>query len=485
MNKLKRFLIVMVTVIVSTVSLSAIPAAAEESAGTGIVTVDETIEVAVFKRLQRYLNDNARYDEVNSQTLAEGALFRILEENPDLLNTALSGMLESIDEYSAYFTEEEFEDFIGIIDPSFGGIGVTAQNTENGIRIMSVIDGGAADMAGIKTGDILISVDEMIADEHSFEEVMDAVRGEIGTNVRIGIKRGEEILTFNIKRALVEEQKAFGNILDIDGKKILYIELTQFTNGTAAEVREALENGKKEGVTNVILDLRDNPGGILTDVIEIAGMFVPKGSVVLKTDYKIPFYNTEEKTTTDPYDVNLAVLVNENSASGAEALAAAISQNESGTVIGTKTFGKGTVQTTREFIGGGAIKYTEAYYLTPYGDNINKVGFTPDVIVNNEYEPIDFSEYGEFKGGRVYSIGDKNSDIKFIKNVFARMGMFNGTIDDIFDEALEELITNFQEAYDLYPYGVIDFTTQYKIREYMKECRSVIDNQFDAAVAMF
>ena len=108
MNKLKRFLIVMVTVIVSTVSLSAIPAAAEESAGTGIVTVDETIEVAVFKRLQRYLNDNARYDEVNSQTLAEGGLFRILEENPDLLNTALSGMLESIDEYSAYFTEEEF-----------------------------------------------------------------------------------------------------------------------------------------------------------------------------------------------------------------------------------------------------------------------------------------------------------------------------------------------------------------------------------------
>lgn len=476
MRRFKKVLAFMLAAVILTVSgTSAVFAAVNEN----------TEEIVIFKKLQRYLNDNARYDEVNHQTLAEGALFKILEENPELLDLALSGMLESIDEYSEYFTEEEFQEFINVIDPSFGGIGVVAQKTEDGIKIMNVFEGGQAEKAGIKIGDILISVDDMQADENNFNAVMDAVKGEIGTTVRIGIKRGEQTLTFNIVRAKVEEQKAFHEILDIDGKKILYIELTQFTENTASEVEQALKNGEAEGVKNVILDLRDNPGGVLTDVVKIAGFFVPKGSIVLKTDYKIPLFNSEEKTTTEPYDVKLAVLVNENSASGAEALAAAISQNESGTVIGTKTFGKGTVQMTRGFTGGGAIKYTEAYYLTPNGDNINKVGFTPDVVVENEYIPVNFNEFGELKGGRIYSVGDTGEDIKFIKNVFKRMGIFDGEINDVFDADLEMLITDFQQAFDLYPYGVIDFTTQYKLREYMNECQEVIDNQFDAAVNMF
>jgi len=450
------------------------------------VIAADTEEIATFKQLQMYLNNNARYDEVNHRTLAEGALFKILEENPELLDTALSGMLESIDQYSEYYTAEEFQDFMGtVIDPSFGGIGVIAQKVDNGIKITNVIEGGGADKAGIKVGDMLISVDDMLVSENGFEAVMDAVRGEIGTTVKIGIKRGGQELTFNIVRAKVEEQMSYSEMMEVDGKKFMYIELLQFTLNTASEVEEAVKKAKAENVDNIILDLRDNPGGVLEDVVKMAGLFVPKGSIVLKTDYKINLYNTDEKTTTDPYDVNLVVLVNENSASGAEAFAAAISQNDSGTVIGTNTFGKGTVQTTRGFVDGGGMKYTEAYYLTPLGDNINKIGFTPDVVVENEYTPVKFNEFGELQGGRIYSVGDTHSDVKFIKNVFARMGIYGGEINDVFDADLEEIIKNFQTAYGLYSYGVIDFTTQYKLREYMNECVDVVDHQFDAAVASF
>lgn len=478
MKKFKRILKTTVSVILITV-LSVVSVSAASS--------DElSKEVAEFKQLQMYLNNNVRYDDVTSQSLAEGALFRILEENPELLELALTGMLESIDAYSEYYTEEEFQSFFStVIDPSFGGIGVVAQKTDVGIKITSIIEGGGAEKAGILTGDYLISVDDMKADDYGFDALMDAVRGEIGSTVKIGIKRGEKEIYFDIVRAKVEQQMVYSNVIEKDGKKIMYIELAQFTQNTAQEVEKVVKSAKEQNIDNIILDLRDNPGGVLEDVVNMAGLFVPKGSVVLKTDYKINFYNTEEKTDREPYKVNLAVLVNENSASGAEAFAAAISQNKAGTVFGTTTFGKGTVQTTRGFVDGGGMKYTEAYYLTPLGDNINKIGFTPDIVVENKYTPVDFSEFGELKGGKIYTVGDKDEDIKFIKNVFARMGIYSGEINDVFDAELETLITSFQSVYDLYPYGVIDFTTQYKIREYMNECKDVEDLQLQAAMDMF
>ncbi|MBU5427933.1 S41 family peptidase [Tissierella pigra] len=295
-----------------------------------------------------------------------------------LIEGALKGMLGSLDPYSDYYNSEEAEIIYKNLFGTFGGIGVTIEEKEGYINIKNTLKDQPAQKAGIKENDLIVSVDNMDIKNLPLEKVSSMIQGEKGTAVKLGIKRGSEVLTFNIKRDIIEISPVKSEILK---EKIGYIKIEEFNSQTTVETKKALNEFDNKKITKVILDLRDNPGGQLSEAVTISNLFVPKGDVVhIKEKNKalLTHVSTLEKSK-----YKLAVLVNENSASASEIVAGAIKDRKAGTLIGTKTFGKGIVQTLMPVDDGSIIKMTTAEYLTPNKISIHGKGIEPDIKVEN------------------------------------------------------------------------------------------------------
>ena len=218
----------------------------------------------------------------------------------------------------------------------------------------------------------------------------------------------------------------------------------------------------------------------------MADMLVPKGSLITTEDHKIPMLNVEYRAQMeDTMKFDTVVLVNENSASASEVLAAALSENESATLIGTKTYGKGTIQTVSDMKYGDSIKYTVGYYLTPLGNNINGIGITPDAVVENTTTPFEIEKYEKFTYSKVYNVGDEGSEVKTAKELLEVWGTYSGAVNEIYDEALFDAVKSFQSMTGLYPYGVLDLTTQRELYTRLQKSKVVHDDQLDAAFSYY
>lgn len=298
-------------------------------------------------------------------------------DNVKLIQGAIRGMVESLgDPYSEYLTPEELKEFQTEAKGSFGGIGIVITSRDNFATVVSVIDDSPAAKAGMMPGDRIVEIDEKDVRNLSISEIASLLRGAVGTKVSVGVQREGKMLKFVMTREIITINPVVFRILE---KDIGYIKISEFNENTAVSVKKALDFFEKNNVRGIILDLRNNPGGILQQAVKVAEYFVPKGpivKVVFKNGRTI-VYNSESGHL--PF--KLVVLVNGGSASASEIVAGAIKDRKSGILIGEKTFGKATVQQIVDMGPFGGIKITVGRYVTPGGVDINKSGISPDIEV--------------------------------------------------------------------------------------------------------
>lgn len=350
--------------------------------GTALITaggsgaqVNRLVSEEEYAMIERY----RRLDEVR-QTLME-QYYQPVEEDA-LVVGAIRGMMDSLgDPYTFYYTPEELaaeeEESSGV----FHGVGMVVQRTQEGaLEIIRVYPDSPAEEAGLHAGDQIIGVDgELITDNtaRALDQAVDKIRGEDGTPVTIMIQRDGEALDIVATRGKVNVSYVDYSILY---GNIGYVNIAQFTGNDVTGFQEAVDAFRKAYVSGVIIDLRNNPGGLLTDVLEIADMVLPEGLVTYVEDRQ--GNRTEYSTDAEYWKVPMIVMVNGMSASASELFTGAFQDDERGTVVGTRTFGKGIVQTMITFASDGAgMQYTTESYFSPKGRSIHGTGLEPDVVV--------------------------------------------------------------------------------------------------------
>jgi carboxyl-terminal processing protease len=296
------------------------------------------------------------------------------------------GMLESLDDsYAVYFDKQHYEYFNEQTTGEFYGIGVTLSDKDGKPYIVSVLKGTPAEAAKLEAGDIIVSIDGVTRDKWDLDEVVKRVRGPEGTKVKLQITRegSDKLLDFTITRAKIDVPNVEQEIVD---GNIGYIRLYTFNQRSGEDLRTALKELKDQGAKGFVLDLRDNPGGLLSASVDVVSLFVKDG-VVVTVDGRAPQVDETYRASGDlETKAPLVLLVNENSASASEIVAGALQDYDRATIVGVTSFGKGSVQQIEELSFGGALKLTIAHYLTPKGRVIDKKGVVPEVIVKMDAE---------------------------------------------------------------------------------------------------
>ena len=292
---------------------------------------------------------------------------------------ALKGMVGVLnDPYSSYLDNQDFEALSTMTEGHFGGVGmVMGLRKDHQFVVVSPIEDTPAYKAGIKAGDILLKIDGEDLSGQSLNEVVKKIRGQDGSQVTLTLKRGsEEAKDITVTRSDIKLKSVYGRM---DGDGIGYIRVTNFNEDTDKDFGEKLQQLRDQGMKALVLDLRDNPGGLLESGVGVARYLVPKGPIVSVTDKD---GNTQtESSSLEKVDFPLAVLVNHGTASAAEIVSGAIQDTGSGKLFGVKTYGKGVVQNIFLLSNQTAVKLTVARYYTPSGRSIDKVGITPDEVV--------------------------------------------------------------------------------------------------------
>ena len=305
-------------------------------------------------------------------------------DDKTLLENAIKGMLSNLDPHSAYLEPEAFEELQESTSGEFGGLGIEVGTEDGFIKVVSPIDDTPASKAGIQPGDLIVKIDGQPTKGLSMMEAVDKMRGKAGSPIVLTLVReGGQPFDVELKRAVIKVKSVKSQLLD---KNYGYIRITQFQVNTGEEVGKALAKLRKENsdkkLAGLVLDLRNNPGGVLQSAVEVADHFLTKGLIVYT---KGRIANSELRFSADPADasegVPLVVLINGGSASAAEIVAGALQDHKRGVLMGTDSFGKGSVQTVLPLNNDRALKLTTALYFTPNGRSIQAQGIVPDVEV--------------------------------------------------------------------------------------------------------
>ena len=298
-----------------------------------------------------------------------------------MIESAVKGYVEGLqDAYTEYLTKDEYDELIVSVKGDYVGIGIyMTMDSNNNIVVLMPIEGSPAEKEGLETGDIILSINGESCSEMDLNIASTKIKGEENTTVDLEIQRGTDILNKTIERKTVEIADSRAEVLE---NNIGYIELTVFDEGCAENIERYLRDFKNKGIKSVILDLRNNTGGIVSEAIELSELFVGKGNVIMrsydKKNQETVITSSKEKMG----DFELVILVNEYSASATEIVSAALQDNKAATIVGTTTFGKGVMQEILPiFNKTAALKITIEEFKTPNGNKINKVGITPDVEV--------------------------------------------------------------------------------------------------------
>lgn len=298
----------------------------------------------------------------------------------ELLNGAARGMVETLnDPYANYYTAEEYEAYLSSINGEYFGLGLlVGQPDDRGALVLEVYEGNAAEKAGVLAGDIITSINGTPASGLSLEEIRALMDAQTGQPVELALLRGEETLTVSVIGDTVNIKRVKGSLFN---ERTGYIKIDMFTGDCASEFDEALKTLKSRNMKSLVIDLRNNPGGSLDDVVKICELLLARGQTIVSVGEQGAADNQVFNASGNAVGVPLAILVNQNSASASEIMAGAVQDNEAGVIVGTQTYGKGVVQTTmRVEKSGGWLKLTTAAYFTPSGRNIHGVGITPDIL---------------------------------------------------------------------------------------------------------
>lgn len=454
------------------------------------VLADERVEASSYSgefeavdTIADYITELYIDDSVDKNEIIRQGISGILEENPDMLVPLLKKMFTSLDEYSEFFTDEEYRDYINSVNQTFYGIGVIIQKNGDYVEIVEFSEENSfAEKSGFEVGDKIYAVAGEECKGKSLNDVRNLIVGELGTTVNVTVLRGDELINLVATRVEVRQSTVTGGVLE---GNIGYMNLSTFGDTTYEEFKFLLEDFRIKGVKNIILDLRDNGGGRLDTAVAVAKLIVPKGKII-DVSYRDPQYNTTHRSTLSEKEFDFITLVNENTASSAEILASALQDSNASKLVGTKTFGKAVVQTVFPLTNGMKFKLTIGEYKTRNGKEINGVGIKPDTSVQNVTERIDATQYTVFDFRTRFAMGDVSEHIIAAKERLSLMGYFEGKIEDtLFTRDLRESVAMFQRENGLCDTGVLDVATQVKIQELFEKLETVVDLQLYTAYEMF
>lgn len=311
-----------------------------------------------------------------------------------LSDAAINGMIESLeDPYSNYMDTDTTNSFNESVDGEFVGIGVTVMFSDDANKIIEVLKDSPAAKAGLKVDDVIIKVDGKDVHNVYGDELAKLIRGKVGTKVKVTVRRDQKEKTFSVKRDKIEIESVISTRFDQNNKFVGYMDIDIFAANTFQQFNDALKDLEKKKIDSLIIDVRDNPGGHLTQVKEILSLFFDKKTVL----YQVESKNKKEKVyslSKGKKNYPVVVLIDNNSASAAEILASCFQDNyKKATIIGTNSYGKGTVQKSKMLSDGTSVKYTVEKWLTAKGKWINEIGVTPDNIVEQGTEYYDNPTY--------------------------------------------------------------------------------------------
>ena len=338
-------------------------------------TKKETTNANVSSELKEFVNTyndivNNYYDKVNKE---------------ELIDAGIKGMINYLDDpYATYFDGTSSTTFNQTLEGNYEGIGVEVTADNNKVKITKVFADTPAKKAGLKVGDYITKVNGTSTEGKTLSEVVSSIKNAKSKEVEIIITRDNQEHTIKVTRSNVDMPYTSSKVYEENGKKIGYLKIEMFSNNITKQVKKELESLKKKNIDKLVIDVRDNPGGYLTQVTEILSLFMNKKDVIyqLQTkNNKQKVYGASSKAT---YNYPVVVLINENSASASEILASAFKETYGAEVVGVNSYGKGTVQKTGDLNNGDTIKYTVQKWLTPKGNWINEKGVTPTKEVKLE-----------------------------------------------------------------------------------------------------
>ncbi|MEZ0537258.1 S41 family peptidase [Caldicellulosiruptoraceae bacterium PP1] len=397
----------------------------------------------------------------------------------ELIDSMFDGLFKNLDKYSAYMKPQEANEFTQSVNGEIYGIGVQIEQQDDNIVVIAVFDNTPAKEAGIKVGDKIIAVNGESLIGKDVNYAASKIRGLVDTTVTVDVLRDGSTYSFTMIRRKIKIPVVEYKIID---NKIGYIKLSQFTQNSSVDVKNALNEFDKKNIRKVIFDVRNNPGGYLDEVVKMAEYFVPEGPIVT-IEYRGSKDEYKSKNKFPKYRV--AVLANESSASASEIFAQAIKDTGVGVVIGNKTYGKGTVQVTIPVNKPGyMVKLTVAKYKSPKGYYVDGKGVQPNIVVNDD----SLKDYGPDKilplsAKNRYKKGDTSLEILAAQQRLYYLG-YTKTLSTTLDTVTFEAIKKFQKDNKLTVYGGLDISTQKKLIEKFNEFLKAkyVDKQLNEAI---
>ena len=305
-----------------------------------------------------------------------------------LIDGAVEGMISSVgDTFTSYSDTDSTSSFDETINGSYEGIGCTVATLEDGtISVIDMFENSPSYKAGLKVGDIILKVDGESYEGKNSNDISDYIKNSGKSKVVLTVKRDNEEKDISINLSKVEIPHVSGKVIEQDSKKIGYIKISLFASNSYKQFKNKLDELEKSNIDDLIIDVRDNSGGYLSSVTDICNLFLDKGKVIYQLEDSKGKVKKKD-TTKEKRKYDIVVLINGGSASASEILASAIKESYGGDIVGTNSYGKGTVQQTKKLLDGSMIKYTTQKWLTPDGNSINEVGVTPTKVVelNEEY----------------------------------------------------------------------------------------------------
>ncbi len=413
-----------------------------------IKIISTSLVLVIIAGIFSFTERGDRYFEIAKNLDIFATLFKevnayyVDEVNPNtLMKTGIDAMLESLDPYTNYIPEDDIENFRTLSTGQYGGIGAQTRRINGKVYVRMIFEGTPAHTGGLKIGDEVVAIEDIPIKGLSRSEVSKLIKGQINTPVSLTVSRynkPDDIkLQFKRKKITIKSVPYFGMI----DNEIGYLKLTEFTMHAGRDVRNAVEDLKEQGAKKIILDLRDNPGGLLIEAVNIVNVFIPKGEEIVYTKGKINENNSSYKTLNNPVDADipLVILINSGSASASEIVSGAVQDFDRGVLVGERSYGKGLVQMTRPLSYNSQLKVTTAKYYIPSGRSIQVIDYShrkPDGSVGKIPESLK-SAFKTRNGRVVYDGGGIAVDIEVINTSLPPIAtslLFGGLLFDYVTE---------------------------------------------------
>lgn len=444
-----------------------------------VIDYTNTFKKTVIRVYARDIAENYYYG-ISDEELLYAVICNAIEENGVNLDKAIEAMINALgDRFAEFYTAEEYRELTESISGEFSGIGVIITQDEMGALVNSVVKGGPAEKAGIIMGDRIIGVNGQSVKGMEIDAIRKLVVGATDTEVIVRILRRNTEIDIPCVRGTVSMSNIETRMLNDD---TAYLGILQFAQNTPEEIKEYLKELNSKKISKLVIDVRDNPGGDLGAAVDIASLFISTGNLA-ELRYKDKTLNTFIKSQN--YNANrfkTVLLVNENSASSSEFLATAFRTRKAAKIIGTKTYGKGSMQSVQRLPNGAGMKYTVGEFYSSKGERIHTVGITPDIIVENEMVMVDEDSFLDIDYSRMDEAGKDGEMNLALEQRLHAVGVLAEDPDEVFDDATKEAVKVLQLSLGREVTGIPGFYEYLYMNDFDYEFETEVDHQLNAAI---